>query len=87
MRYYVDFHALSARCTGAGFDAGHKFRFDTAGLIISRGLQPGYPEWLGKMDCHIMAAAQYILHAGDAMDAECVKEQLPPHRRARLQAL
>jgi hypothetical protein len=78
---WVNFHSFQARCTGAGFDEGHRFRFDHAGYIISIGLTPGFPEYVDpKLDCHVMAAAQYILHAGEAIDAACVKQQLPPHR-------
>ncbi|KAK4236787.1 hypothetical protein C8A03DRAFT_35309, partial [Achaetomium macrosporum] len=62
--YHVNFYALQARCTGAGLDEGYKYRFTIAGQIISRG--PA-------------TAAQYIILAGDVIDAECVKKQLPPH--------
>ncbi len=35
----------------------------------------------GKVyDCEVMAAAQFILIAGDIIHAECVKKQLAPHR-------
>lgn len=79
--YWVDFHAFRARCTGAGLDEGFRYRFTTAGEIIDIGLQPGYPKNLGtKLDCHIMAAVQYILHAGQVIYAKCVQRQLPPHR-------
>ncbi|KAK4034498.1 hypothetical protein C8A01DRAFT_18713 [Parachaetomium inaequale] len=78
--YYVNFYAFQARCTAAGFDAGFKTRFIRAGDIISTGLHPDYPDYLEKLDCHVMAAAQYILHAGNVIDAECVKKQLPPRR-------
>ncbi|KAK4148435.1 hypothetical protein C8A00DRAFT_19732, partial [Chaetomidium leptoderma] len=78
---WVNFYAFQARCTAAGFDEGFKHRFDTTGHIISVGLQPGFPAHIEpKLDCHVMAAAQYILLAGEVIDAECVKQQLPPHR-------
>jgi hypothetical protein len=49
---------------------------------MSIGLEQGYPSNLEtKLDCHIMAAAQHILIAGDVINAECVKKQLPTGRR------
>ncbi|KAK3310890.1 uncharacterized protein B0T15DRAFT_54137 [Chaetomium strumarium] len=81
--YHVNFSAFRARCTGAGLDEGFTFRFTTAGATIERGLQSvaDHPSKLNpNVDYHIIAAAQYILLAGDVIDAECVKKQLPPHR-------
>ncbi len=75
MSAWVDVCAFRARCTGARVDEGDKDRFMSAADTIANGLEAAYciPE---KLDCHIMAAAQYILLAGDVIDAECVKRQL-----------
>jgi hypothetical protein len=79
---WVDAHAFQARCTAAGFDEGFKYRFTHAGGIIAIGLETGYPGGLEtKLDCHIMAAAQYILHAGDVIDGECVRQRRSPPRQ------
>ena len=75
MKGWVDVSAFRARCTAARVDEGDKDRFTTAADVIATGLEAAY---LGEeiLDCHIMAAAQYILLAGGVIDAECVKRQL-----------
>lgn len=78
----MDAYTFHARCTAAGLNEGHKYRFTSAGEAIAIGLQPGYPSNLpSKMDCHIMAAAQYILLAGEIIDDECVRNKRPPPRQ------
>ena len=78
---WLGFYTLQARCTAAGLDEGHAYRFTATGIVMSVGLEQGYPSNLEtKLDCHIMAAAQHILIAGDVINAECVKKQLPTGR-------
>lgn len=79
---WVDAYAFHARCTAAGLNEGHKHRFTSAGEAIAIGLQPGYPASLpSKMGCHIIAAAQYILLAGDVIYDECVRNRRSPPRQ------
>lgn len=49
---------------------------------MALGLLPAYPPGLEtKLDCHVMAAAQWILHAADVMDHEYVRNRpCPPPR-------
>ncbi len=76
---WVNIKAFQGRCTGAGLDAEYKYRFTTAGFIIDIGLQPGFPaHHKTKLDCYIMAAAQYLLHAGDVIHDECVRQRRSP---------
>ncbi len=76
---WVDSNAFWARCTGAGFDEESKSRFAHAGSIIAMGLEPGYHAELDtKLDSHVMAAAQFLLHAGDLIDEECVRKLHSP---------
>lgn len=78
---WLDFYTFQARCTAAGLDEGHKYRFNPTGTVMSVGLEQGYPSNVEtKLDIHVMAAAQHILIAGDVVDAECVKKQLPTGR-------
>jgi hypothetical protein len=79
---YVNCRVFLARCMGAGLDDGFRDRFTTAGKTISFSLRlfeltrfQAYE----NMDFHTIVAAQYIILAGDVLDAECVKKQLPPH--------
>ncbi|KAK4244101.1 hypothetical protein C7999DRAFT_44198 [Corynascus novoguineensis] len=79
---YVNFHAFNARCVAGGLDARYRAQFGHEGHRISVGLQPGFPEYPAPwVDCQVLVAAQYIVLAGDAIDAECVKKQLSPPRR------
>ena len=75
MSAWVDACAFRARCIGARVDEGDEDRFMNAASTIANGLEADH---LGEeiLDCHVMAAAQYILLAGDVIDAECVKRQL-----------
>ena len=78
---WVDSNAFWARCTAAGFDEESKSRFTHAGSIIATGLQAGYPtEVETKLDCHVMAAAQFLLHAGDVIDEQCIRKRYSPPR-------
>jgi len=73
---WVNVNAFEARCTGANLDAESKYRFTHAGSVIDTGLQPGYPADLTtKVDCYVMAAAQYLLYAGEAIHDECVRQR------------
>lgn len=66
----------------AELDVKYRARFGHDGHRISVGLQPGFPEYQTPwVDCQVMVAAQYIVLAGDVIDAECVKKQLSPARR------
>jgi hypothetical protein len=79
----VDACAFTARCTAAGLNEGNRERFTSSAHTIELGLYPDPVRRLDSnpvLDCHIMGSAQYILIAGDVIDAECVKRQLPPHR-------
>ena len=75
MRGWVDVSAFRARCTAARVDEGDKDRFMSAANVIATGLEAAWNAE-DKLDCMIMASAQYILLAGDVIDAECVKRQL-----------
>ncbi|KAL2166563.1 hypothetical protein VTG60DRAFT_2510 [Thermothelomyces hinnuleus] len=78
---YVNYHAFNARCIAAGMDAASKDRFQGEAHRISVGLDPGVLDYKEpEIDCQVMAAAQYIVLAGDVIYAECVKKQLPPYR-------
>ncbi|KAK3897545.1 hypothetical protein C8A05DRAFT_19710 [Staphylotrichum tortipilum] len=78
---WINSNAFWARCTGAGFDEESKFRFTHAGSSIATGLEEGYPKDLEtKLDCHVMAAAQFLLHAGDVINDECVRKRYFPPR-------
>ncbi|KAK4245011.1 hypothetical protein C7999DRAFT_34623 [Corynascus novoguineensis] len=78
---YVNFHTFNARCIAAGLDTGLNGPFASEGPIISVGLNPGDHSFKAPwVDCLVMAAAQYIIIAGDVIDAECVKKQAPPDR-------
>ncbi|KAH6612876.1 hypothetical protein B0J18DRAFT_441286 [Chaetomium sp. MPI-SDFR-AT-0129] len=79
---WVSAAALNARCTSAGFiNSLYVHGFPRIGYSIAMALQPGYPSHLPtKLDCHVMAAAQYILLAGATIDENCVRNQLPFHR-------
>ncbi|KAL2147924.1 hypothetical protein VTI28DRAFT_3402 [Corynascus sepedonium] len=78
---YVNFHTFNARCIAAGLNTGLDGVFASEGPIISVGLNPGGPSFKAPwVDCLVMAAAQYIIIAGDVIDAECVKKQAPPDR-------
>jgi len=79
---WVNVKAFEARCTGAKLDAESQYRFTHAGSVIDTGLQPGYPAHLTtKLDCYVMAAVQYLLHAGDAIHDECVRQRRSPALR------
>ncbi|KAL2173716.1 uncharacterized protein P884DRAFT_210941 [Thermothelomyces heterothallicus CBS 202.75] len=78
---YVNYHAFRARCLAAGLDAGEEGRFQSEVHSISVGLDPGVLDYKApEIDCQVMAAAQYIVLAGDVIYAECVKKHLPPYR-------
>ncbi len=79
---WVNACAFEARCTAAGFDEGHKHRFTHMASTIQMGIDTDAdPHHSGTPapDYHVIGAAQYILVAGDVIDAECVRRQLPFH--------
>ena len=79
---WVNVKTFEARCTGANLDAESQYRFTHAGSVIDTGLQPGYPAHLTtKLDCYVMAAVQYLLHAGDAIHDDCVHHRRSPALR------
>ncbi|KAK3327052.1 hypothetical protein B0T19DRAFT_151298 [Cercophora scortea] len=77
---WVNYHAFAARCVAAGLNEGFKHRFDNPAMVIALGLDPDYRPAYKKLDCHVMAAAQYLTIAAEVIDAECVRKQLPPNR-------
>lgn len=80
---YVNYHAFNSRCMAAGLDAGENGRFQSEVSYISVGLNPGVPGYEApEIDCLVMAAAQYILIAGDVIYAECIKKQSSPSHYA-----
>lgn len=65
----------------AGLDAKEEGRFQSEISYISVGLDPGVLDYKApELDCQVMAAAQYILVAGDVIFAECIKKELPISR-------
>ncbi|KAK4142514.1 uncharacterized protein C8A04DRAFT_13138 [Dichotomopilus funicola] len=81
---WVSAAALSARCTSAGFNNLYIHCFPRIGYVLTLGLEPGFPSHQPtKLDCYVMAAAQYILLAGATIDENCVRNQLPFHRMHR----
>lgn len=60
---WVNASALTARYIVAGLDEISGSRFWGAGDFIDTALNPECIPEVKKLDCHIMAAAQYILIA------------------------